>query len=448
MGKIGIIPDDLTGGTTVGVMLARSNIDTAVYFSSDNLENVEEQEALIITSDSRALPPHKAKEAVGTVLESLKANGATYFSKRIDTTLRGGIGFEIDEMLDRLSEDTIAVMVPAMPQSDRIVVGGYSVIEGTALSNTAVSKDVLTPVTESHVPTIISKQSRHKVGQVDLGSVLAGKEILKTVLEGKKAEGCKIITVDSVNMSEITLIAQTVTELNWNVLAVDPGVFTQELALARGIGIRKEEIKLTHDEYSLKLNPEDKILIVAGSATNNTKRQLNKLNEYDQSEMVSADPVKLANPDQADEEVNKAFSKLNAVLNDPEKNIAIIETVINKEVIDLGEIEKKYSLKSGEASRNINIGLANIAQKSLKDGNDIRGIYLTGGDTMVTTLKSLGAIGINLIDYVIPQTDIGRIIGGPHDGLITIGKGGLTGSLHTAVQSVNRISKEYKNRME
>ena len=50
--------------------------------------------------------------------------GARYFQKRIDTTMRGGIGVEIDAMLDQLSEDTVAVVVPAMPQSRRIS-GGW-----------------------------------------------------------------------------------------------------------------------------------------------------------------------------------------------------------------------------------------------------------------------------------------------------------------------------------
>lgn len=34
-----------------------------------------------------------------------------------------------------------------------------------------------------------------------------------------------------------------------------------------------------------------------------------------------------------------------------------------------------------------------------------------GGDTMVHVLKALGAKGIELVDYVIPQADLGRIIG-------------------------------------
>lgn len=69
--------------------------------------------------------------------------------------LRGGIGIEIDAMLDTLDDDMIAVMVTAMPRSRRICIGGYSVIDGVILTETPVANDVKTPVTESFVLDLI-----------------------------------------------------------------------------------------------------------------------------------------------------------------------------------------------------------------------------------------------------------------------------------------------------
>ena len=48
---------------------------------------------------------------------------------------------------------------------------------------------------------------------------------------------------------------------------------------------------------------------------------------------------------------------------------------------------------------------------------------------------------IQVIDYVIPQADIGRLVGS-YDGLPVIGKGGLTGNDHTACDIVDRLFKE------
>lgn len=67
---------------------------------------------------------------------------------------------------------------------------------------------------------------------------------------------------------------------------------------------------------------------------------------------------------------------------------------------------------------------------------------MTGGDTMVHILKMLEAVGIKLVDYVIPQADLGVVIGGYSDGLVVVGKGGLTGTVQTAAAIIERIVKE------
>ncbi len=61
MSKLGIIADDLTGATTVGVLLARSNISVAAYFEAENLSRDNEQEAFVLTTDSRAIKKRRCK---------------------------------------------------------------------------------------------------------------------------------------------------------------------------------------------------------------------------------------------------------------------------------------------------------------------------------------------------------------------------------------------------
>ncbi|TPV64185.1 four-carbon acid sugar kinase family protein, partial [Klebsiella pneumoniae] len=126
---------------------------------------------MVVSSDSRPLPKAEAQHKVSAAVKQLQARGAHYFTKRIDTTLRGGIGFEIDAMLEQLPQETVAVVVPAMPQSRRILVGGYSVIDSVALSRTDVARDVRTPVTESWVPGLLAAQTHHQVGHIALTSV-------------------------------------------------------------------------------------------------------------------------------------------------------------------------------------------------------------------------------------------------------------------------------------
>lgn len=60
---------------------------------------------------------------------------------------------------------------------------------------------------------------------------------------------------------------------------------------------------------------------------------------------------------------------------------------------------------------------------------------------MVNVCYQLGVECIEVMDYVIPQTDVGRLVG-KYDGLPVVGKCGLTGNDNTACDIVERLFKE------
>lgn len=95
------------------------------------------------------------------------------------------------------------------------------------------------------------------------------------------------------------------------------------------------------------------------------------------------------------------------------------------------------------SANRINAGLGSIISQVLeKTGREkIAGLYTTGGDTMVNVCYQLGVECLEVIDYVIPQTDVGRLVGS-YDGLPVVGKGGLTGNDNTACDIVDRLFGE------
>lgn len=95
------------------------------------------------------------------------------------------------------------------------------------------------------------------------------------------------------------------------------------------------------------------------------------------------------------------------------------------------------------SANRINAGLGNIVAKIMEEiGREkIAGIYTTGGDTMVNVCYQLEVECIEVIDYVIPQADVCRMIG-KYQGMPIIGKGGLTGNEHIALDIVDRLFKE------
>ena len=443
MPLIGAVADDLTGATTTGVLLARSKARTAVFFNEEaaqKADGTEKLNAILISSNSRALPANEAYEKVKSATLALKQMGVRYFTKRIDTTMRGGVGVEIDAMLDQMAEGTVAVVVPAMPQSRRILVGGYSVIDGVALINTPVAQDVRTPVKENYIPRLLKGQTRRNVGLVTLDKVLAGENAVKEALKEERESGNEVIVVDGITLEDVETIAKACIGLNWDVVSVDPGPFTSKLAYHRGL-IKEEE-----NNVPPKADESGKtVLIAAGSATPVTKKQMEILCQDERHARISVNPIPLIEGgEEALSEVKTAVDRAAKLLKSGNQPRAILfETALHGELLNLNEEDNKRHYAGGMSADRINAGLGMIISRVLEQAGRerIAGIYTTGGDTMVNVCYQLGVECIELIDYVIPQTDVGRLVGS-YDGLPVVGKGGLTGNDSTACDIVDRLFRE------
>ena len=443
MPHIGVIADDLTGATTTGVLLARSGAKTTVFFNVEAAKtniNSSSLDAILISSNSRALPPDEAYEKVSDAIKTLQSMNVSFFSKRIDTTMRVGIGVEIDAMLDYMDEGTVAVVVPAMPQSKRILVGGYSIIDSVALVDTPVAQDVRTPVLENYIPKLLDGQSRRKIGCVTLESILSGKIETKKALKTARHNGADIIVVDAVTLDHIELIAKACLELKWNILAVDPGPFTSKLAFCR---------KLIHEEKdNIPIETADEtgkfVLIAAGSTTPVTKKQMEVLCQDNRNKRISINPISLIDGgDVALAEIDITLNHVRSVFENENPRVILLETALHDELLNLDIEDKKRGYASGMSANRINSGLGNIVARIIEDlGRDkIAGIYTTGGDTMVNVCYQLEAECIEVLDYVIPQTDVCRILG-KYQGMPIIGKGGLTGNESIVLDIVDRLFKE------
>jgi len=443
MVKIGAVADDLTGATTTGVLLARSGARTVAFFNVEAIANGKGEEhfdAMIVSSNSRPLTKEEAYEKVKAGICALKKMGIKYFSKRIDTTMRGGIGVEIDAMLDQLPEDTIAIVVPAMPQSRRVLVGGFSIIDGVPLIRTPVAQDVRTPVYENYIPKLIAKQTGRQVGNITLDTVIKGEKTIRDTLVSHRSNGAEVIVIDAVSIEDIEEIAKACVNLDWNVLAVDPGAFTAKLAYYRGI-IKQEMPNLPPDHIE---EPKEKtVLIFAGSATSVTKKQMEVLCEDQRHHWISLDPLLLLDGgEQGIKEIARAVEKTKEIMKVKPRAI-LYETALHGIILDLEEQDKSRGYASGFSAERINAAIGMLASRLLEelDIDSIAGLYTTGGDTMVNVCYQLGVQSIELIDYIIPQTDIGRI-SGKYEGMIIVGKGGLTGTEKTSLDIVERILKE------
>lgn len=449
MTALGIVADDLTGGTTVGALLARAGARPTVLFRHHDVADAlsGREDSVIVSTDSRAMEPEVAFGRVRHAAEQLLALGAQQLSKRIDTTCRGGIGPEVEGMMSALEDtgqDPMAVIVPAMPESRRIVVDGYSLIDSVLLAETDVARDVRTPVTESHLPTLLGTQFGREVAHIGLADVLAGPAQVAGRLARLHDQGIRVVLLDATTLAQIETIAQAVATVGGPVVAVDPGPFSVALAAQRGLIAARPALDRTGAGSRER---HGTVAVIAGSATVRTHEQMTRLAAEPGTGVVTADVLRLLGAETVEAETARVLADLRQLLDGPsDVQVALLalDTVLTGERTAQADLEAASGLTGPRIAALLTRRFGELARRVLDEIGTSRlaGAYLTGGDVMVATCLALEADGLEMVDYVIPQVDQARLVGGPFSQLPVVCKGGLTGTDTTALQSVDRLFDE------
>lgn len=189
-----IIADDLTGAADSAARCRNAGLPAWILMEGAAWpEDISLPAAVALNSDSRHGSPELAAQQVAAVLAQIPPLPTAYWYKKIDSTLRGNIGAELDAMLAWLGNDAVAVICPAFPAQRRGLQDGYLVHADTA------------PATV-HLPTLLAAQSHHKVGAVGLQTVEAGTGRLQTALAAAQAEGARLIVVDALEERHLVAI--------------------------------------------------------------------------------------------------------------------------------------------------------------------------------------------------------------------------------------------------
>ncbi|MBO8140467.1 MAG: four-carbon acid sugar kinase family protein [Thermosipho sp. (in: Bacteria)] len=423
--KYAIIADDLTGANASGILLTKLGVSIISLKQQTNLDNdfLEKYDAITYSTESRALDANEAYLRVFDITSKLKDKNLKVFNKRIDSTLRGNIGAEIDAMLDALSNDFVAFMVPAFPKSGRITIGGRLLVNCVPLHKTDAAKDPKAPVKTSSVMEIVTKQTKRKAVHIPIEflqhSLSECVEIIKKFFE----EGNKIFIFDATNDKDIEKIGKIALNSGLNFITVDPGPFTASV--------------VEQNELSNKV--KNKILMVIGSVTDTTKKQLDylKLTKQD-TKIINISADKLLDLKQRNFEIEKVVKE--AIEAAKSSNLICLTTINNgKFKLNLSEISKKTGKNIEKLSQMINSGMAEIAYQVLNINQKFDAIFSSGGDTTIALIEKIEAKGIELMDEILPLAVAGKIIGGEFNGLRIATKGGMIGNESGILQCIDYL---------
>jgi len=420
MMRFGVIADDLTGANATGALLSKRGLSSVSVLNPESLRGLPciKQDIVIVSTSSRYLFPHEAYGIVSQTFKSLLELGCKVISKRIDTTLRGNIGAEIDAMLNGGSF-RYALLVPSFPSAGRICLGGHVLVNSTPLDETEVIRESVFRFDTSSAVKIIASQTKRKVYHVPYDIVRSEGELIKALDD--LAED-SIAVLDAVTDSDIDRIA--LCSLKWGkpFIPVDPGPFTAALAF-----------RLLGSKADLP-----KILIVIGSVTELIRKQVEYLSKSYDVKWVKINVRGLISGDW-DSELKAKRKALEEYI-ELYPLVGLITAESEKDVISFDEAERLGLGK--DLYSKINDLIGSVVSEILKDRKGIiRGLYVSGGDTISAIGKHLGALGVSIKDEVYPLAGFGTFVGGLADGLAVVTKGGLVGKEDTIKLCIDYLLK-------
>ncbi len=424
MQKYIVIADDLTGSNATCSLFKKIGLRAASILKLQGDINYD-VDVISYSTASRGLDKEEAYKKVSEAIKILKNKDVLVYNKRIDSTLRGNIGTEINAMLDNLEDDRIAVVVPAYPDSGRIVVNKTMLVNGVLLENSDAGKDPKTPIKTSCVESLVQKDIKYSSTYFTLSDIAQPiEEIAKKIQEAIKKS--RVLIFDAVNNEDIIKISKAIIHSDINIITVDPGPFT--------LYYSKELQKKNH--------LEKKILMVIGSVTATTKKQIEYILQEEDIFLVKMKVEDFFEKETCLKEIERVISFIKKGIVSYDLFLVTTSPIGDEKKADLQKLAKNLNTTVEEISKIIANTLTETVVKILKETQKFEGIYSSGGDITIALLEKLKAIGVEIREEVIPLAAYGRIIGGDFPNLKLVSKGGMVGDEKTIKLCLHKIKND------
>ena len=252
-----VIADDLTGANDTGVQFTKKGYNTIVsIFGKSVAQNIpEDLDVFVVDTETRELESKSARKTLRNILKKLNINKNDMIYKKVDSTLRGNIGHEIEEIMNILKKD-VCIFSPSFPSHQRITVGGYLIVQQKPLGLSEYSSNNLYRGENSFIPLLLEKQTKFSIGQIDLKEVCGGQETILKKINEMYQKGNKIIVIDSTEEEHLKNIFGSCLKFDGSVL------FSGSAGLAKhfpSIDNKNEELKIKIE------NNKGPVIVVAGS---------------------------------------------------------------------------------------------------------------------------------------------------------------------------------------
>ena len=391
--KIAIIADDLTGANDCGGQLVHYGMDVSVKLDAEFTRR-ETDGAVIFNTDSRSLSAAEAKAAVKNISEHISRQSFDIVYKKIDSTMRGNIGAELQAMVEAFQPDFVLV-APGYPQHGRQVIGGVHYVNGAKLEETEAANDPKTPVAESNIQRLIEKQTRKKSGHLSYEDIRCGYGHVRNKLERFQAEGISYVTADSVHESDLQDLAFILRSLPYSIiLAGSAGLMS---CLPKAFNLKERKPGQTVPSSGLP------IMFIVGSMSRTGRKQLQELFTARLAEKVEMRSERMLF---GEGEKRNEFERLKKRAADVRRRSKHIVLCTSDNAAETQKIGESRGLTPVQTSNAVSGALGEVAGELIQAFHMNR-LFLTGSDTAYQVLRQLGVHEIRLLDEVEPGIPLG-----------------------------------------
>ena len=453
-----MLADDLAGAHDVAVPFAKRGFAVAVPTGPDRLDRFESADMVVLNTDTRSSSEAEAADRVVAACEAIRARSGALIYKKIDSTLRGHAGFEIDLVSD-LMDVGLVVCAPAYPEMGRITVGGYQLLGGLPINGADMAGPDIPPQ-HAFIPDLLDNGSGRARAHIDLKTVRGGSAAIRGALDDIKAAPGTTVVVDMADPMRWDGLLDAVFEdgdgLEYGRTSAPAAASTLLCGSGGMAGALAERLALTWKPQhpssrtqrpsSIKPRvaapappPQDgPVLVFACSLHDNTARQVEQLGGMDSTAICPFDPLSIVDERKRVGEVDRLTTTVAEAIGNGRN--AVVTPIRPGRVQLQAWLERQSEKAAGRDPALVVIdNLGQVARRLITKAKP-GGLVLTGGETAGRVFQELHADGAWIREEI--DTGIGRaaVAGGPYDGMGLVIKPGSFGDECTLVKAVERLS--------
>ena len=384
--KIGAIADDFTGATDLASTLVKGGMRTTQFIGVPASSTADDCDAGVVALKSRTISPRDAVDQSLTALRWLQASGAQQiifkYCSTFDSTPEGNIGPVADALLEALGEE-IAIVCPAFPTNKRTIYKGYLFVGDDLLSESSMRDHPLTPMTDANLMRVMTAQSRHSAGLLDLDTVRAGPASIRDRMAKLRADGHRYAVLDALEDQDLMIAGKALS---------DAKLITGGSGIA--LGLPANFGGGAQDQTSIERAP-GRLAVLAGSCSVATRAQIAHALSHG-IPSTALDPIAISADSQA---VHKATDWASSQLSD-ERPILIYSSADPE---DVAQIQSELGREA--AGDLVEQAFADIARELI--GSGVRNLLVAGGETSGAVTEALGIDRLEIgpeIDPGVPWT--------------------------------------------